>query len=63
MKNAAGRRVKKMKHNKLGLLTLFPLAVAMMAVHFQIMLLIPLIVLMIFSLVAVLPFARRHENQ
>ncbi len=53
-----------MKHNKWGLLTLLPLLVAMTAVHFRLRLLIlvPAIVILIFLLVGILPFAHKREN-
>lgn len=51
-----------MNHNKLGLLTLLPPVMAIIAAYFRNMILIPIIVFIIFGLVAVLPFAHGHEN-
>lgn len=48
--------------DKLGVLTVLPLFLVLVAIHFRILILIPATVLLIFLLVAMLPFAHKHEN-
>ncbi len=47
---------------KQELLITLPVVVAVLAVHFRILVLIPLTGVLMFVLVAVLPFAHKHEN-
>lgn len=49
-------------NNKLGLLTALPLLLSITAVRYRICVLIPITVLVIFLLVAILPFTHKHEN-
>lgn len=49
-------------NNKLGLLTVLPLLLSITAVRYRISILIPITVLVIFLLVAILPFTYKHEN-
>lgn len=51
-----------MKQNKIAVVTLLPLVVAIFAAHFEIIMLFPIVGIMAFVLVAILPFAHKHES-
>ena len=51
-----------MKYKKFGILLALPAILGMIATYFRILVLIPIIIVLMFVLVAVVPFTRKHER-
>ncbi len=51
-----------MKYKKFGILLALPAILGMIATYFRILVLIPIIIVLMFVLVAVVPFTRKHES-